>query len=171
MKLYNIVVLVFFVIMSKANAQNKDFNSEYIKLSLDVEITDSNKKKLKLKKIFYHKSKYIVNFWATWCLPCKKELPELVKIDKMLKEKNKNINIIIISIDNKKIDEQILFLEKIGVSNLVSFYDKNLKFFNQLKLRGIPTTLLISSNNIIGKKEGIITANDKIFSEIIATLN
>ena len=76
MKLYNIVVLVFFVIMSKANAQNKDFNSEYIKLPLDVEIIDSNKKKLKLKKIFYHERNLThflfergVSIWVVYRVP------------------------------------------------------------------------------------------------------
>ena len=60
-----------------------------------------------------------------------------------MKIDNKDLNIIIISIDKKPIKDQLNFLAINKVNELTTYFDKNIIFFKSLKLRGIPTTLLI----------------------------
>ena len=105
---------------------------------------------------------YIVSFWATWCIPCKKELPDLNK----MKIENKDLKVIIISIDKKPIKDQLNFLKKNKVSELTAYFDQNMTFFKSLKLRGIPTTLLIKQQKIIAKKEGIFSYNQNSLDQI-----
>ena len=107
-------------------------------------------------------SNYVVNFWATWCIPCKKELPDLMK----MKIENKDLKVIIISIDKKPIKDQLNFLKKNKVNELTAYFDQNMTFFKSLKLRGIPTTLLINKQKIIAKKEGIFSYNKVSLEQI-----
>ena len=58
-------------------------------------------------------------------------------------ENFKNFKIIIVSIDKKSIKDQLNFLKKNKVNGLTTYFDKEMIFFKSLKLRGIPTTLLI----------------------------
>ena len=113
----------------------------------------------------------ILNFWATWCVPCKKELPDL----QLLKSKLKNykIDVLTISIDKKNIEDQLIFLSKNGASDLTHFFDKKMEVFKALKLRGIPTTIFVDKNgHIISKYEGILKwGEDKITNEIIELFN
>ena len=115
-----------------------------------------------LFNIFDLNSKYIVNFWATWCIPCKKELPDLKK----MKIENKDLKVIIISIDKKSIKDQLNFLKKNKVNELTAYFDQNMTFFKSLKLRGIPTTLLIKQQKIIAKKEGIFSYDKNSLEQI-----
>ena len=116
----------------------------------------------KLYDILDLRSKYVVNFWATWCIPSKKELPDLKK----MQTDNKDFNIIIISIDKKPIKDQLNFLTKNKVNVLTTYFDKNMTFFKSLKLRGIPTTFLIKDRKIIAKKEGIFSYNKNTLEQI-----
>ena len=83
-----------------------------------------------------------------------------------MKIDNKDLNIIIISIDKKPIKDQLNFLAKNEVNELTTNFDKNMIFFKSLKLRGIPTTLLIRDKKIIAKKEGIFIYNKNSLEQI-----
>ena len=114
---------------------------------------------------------YVVNFWATWCLPCKKELPDLNLLS--LKLKKYKINVITVSIDKKNIKDQLLFLKNNGASHLSSFFDKKMNLYNALKLRGIPTTILVNKSGfIVSKHEGVLKwGKDKIVKNILNLIN
>ena len=83
-----------------------------------------------------------------------------------MKTDNKNFKIIIVSIDKKSIKDQLSFLKKNKVDDLATYFDKNMLFFKSLKLRGIPTTLLIKDKTIIAKKEGIFIYNKNSLEQI-----
>ncbi len=125
-------------------------------------MNDENNIEKKLINILDFNSKYVVNFWATWCIPCKKELPDLNK----MKIENKDLKVIIISIDKKPINDQLNFLKKNKVNELTAYFDQNMIFFKSLRLRGIPTTLLINQQNVIAKKEGIFSYNKVSLEQI-----
>ena len=114
---------------------------------------------------------YVINFWATWCIPCKKELPDLSLLGQKLKKSK--VDVITISIDKKKIKDQIIFLNKNGASNLIHFFDKKMNIFKALNLRGIPTTILVDKNGlVISKHEGSLKwSEDKIVKEITKLFN
>ena len=73
-----------------------------------------------------------------------------------------------ISIDKKNIKDQLLFLSKNGASNLDHLFDKEMKIFRALKLRGIPTTIIVDKNNfVISKHEGVLKwGEDEIINKI-----
>ena len=89
----------------------------------------------------------IINFWATWCAPCKKEMPSLEKLSFLLPE----IEIFAVNMEkpnNLKIDK---FLKDIGVKKLKTYYDPELRLVKEFRLRGLPTSILIDKE---GKEFG-----------------
>ena len=87
------------------------------------------------------------------------------RITKMQSE-NKYLNILLISIDKKEITEQLKFLKNNNVYKLKKYFDPNMLLFKSLKLRGIPTTLIVKQKVVIAKKEGKFNYSTKSLNEI-----
>ena len=155
-------LLIILLIFPFPSLSNSLFQKIDLKLNKNIILNDENNVEKKLINILDLNSKYVVNFWATWCIPCKKELPDLNK----MKIENKDLKVIIISIDKKPIKNQLNFLKKNKVNELTAYFDQNMTFFKSLKLRGIPTTLLINQQKIIAKKEGIFSYNKVSLEQI-----
>ena len=163
-----ILLLLFLTILSgnSSAVEYLDEISDKIKFPA-LKILNKKEKHLILKFNQDLKKKgYVINFWATWCVPCKKELPDLT----LLKSKIKiyNIDVLTISIDKKDIKDQLEFLTNSGASNLNHFFDKEMKIFKALKLRGIPTTIIVDQNGyVISKHEGILKwGEDEVVNKI-----
>ena len=90
----------------------------------------------------YHGKLIIINFWATWCAPCKKEMPSL---DRLYQSNNfKNLEILAINVEDSNIQKAKNFFVDLDIKKLEIFFDYNLKLVNAFKLRGVPTTILIN---------------------------
>ena len=155
-------LLIILLIFPFPSLSNSLFQKIDLKLNKNIILNDENNIEKNLINILDVNSNYVVNFWATWCVPCKKELPDLNK----MKIENKDLKVIIISIDKKPIKDQLNFLKKNKVNELTAYFDQNMTFFKSLKLRGIPTTLLINQQKIIAKKEGIFSYNKVSLEQI-----
>ena len=155
-------MFIILLILPFPALSNSLFQKIDLKLNKNIILNDENNIEKKLLSILDLNSKYVVNFWATWCIPCKKELPDLNK----MKIENKDLKVIIISIDKKPIKDQLNFLKKNKVNELIAYFDQNMTFFKSLRLRGIPTTLLINQQKIIAKKEGIFSYNKVSLKQI-----
>ena len=84
----------------------------------------------------------IVNFWATWCKPCKEEIPSL---DSLSQNKDiKNLIVFPVNIENINYEKTKKFFSDLNVKKLEIFFDPNLNFVKELKLRGVPTTVIIN---------------------------
>ena len=168
-----IILLINFVILSGIAVAAEHLDKVNYKIKFPtLKVLDSNEKPLILKFNQDLKKKgYVINFWATWCAPCKKELPDLNLLK--LKIKKHNIDVLTISIDKKSINEQLEFLSKNGASNLSHFFDKEMKIFKALKLRGVPTTIIVDQNSyVISKHEGILEwGEDEIINKIKSLFN
>ncbi len=163
-----IIFLLYLTILSE-NAYAEEYLdkvSDKIKFP-PFNVLDNKEKPLILKFNQDLKKKgFVINFWATWCVPCKEELPDLSLLKSKIKKYN--IDVFTISIDKKDIQDQLKFLSNNGASNLDHFFDKEMKIFKALKLRGIPTTIIVDQNSfIISKHEGILKwGEDEIINKI-----
>ena len=110
----------------------------------------------------------IINFWATWCLPCKKEMPSLDNLSQ--NKKFKNLKIFAVNMEEPNKLKTKKFLSSIDVKNLEIYFDSNLNFVKEFRLRGVPTTILVNKKGeefarIIGE----IDFNDKKFIKWLLT--
>ena len=84
----------------------------------------------------------LINFWATWCSPCKKEMPSL---DVLYKDNNfKNLEVLAVNMEQPNKIKTEKFFSDLNIKNLKIFFDNNLNFVKELKLRGVPTTVFIN---------------------------
>jgi len=100
------------------------------------------------------RGKYVLlNIWATWCSPCRKEMPDLDELKAHFKDKN--IDIVAISIDRGTNAKPKRFLTKIGVKNIELFNDPKNSLIGPLRVLGMPTTLLINPEGLeVGRMIG-----------------
>ncbi len=102
----------------------------------------------------------ILNFWATWCAPCRKEMPSLDKFQ----AKNKDILVFPINVDKPNKAKTKKFFKDLNIKNLQIYFDDELQLVNQFKLRGVPTTILIDKNGFeFARITGDINFDDKKF--------
>jgi len=84
----------------------------------------------------------IINFWATWCAPCKKEMPSL---DSFYKDNSfKNLQVFAVNMEQPNTLKTKKFFSDLNIQKLEIFFDRNLNFVKEFKLRGVPTTILIN---------------------------
>ena len=90
----------------------------------------------------------LVNLWATWCVPCRKEMPALDALE--AKMGGSDFQVVAINIDTRDAEKPKAFLKEIGVAKLAYFADADAKVFQDLKAIGrafgMPTTMLIDRN-------------------------
>ena len=84
----------------------------------------------------------LINFWATWCAPCKKEMPSLDLLYQ--KSSFKNLKIFAVNMENPSQSKTKKFFTNLNINNLEIFFDKDFDFVKEFKLRGMPTTILIN---------------------------
>ncbi len=102
----------------------------------------------------------LVNLWATWCVPCRKEMPALDSLQTKLG--GKDFEVVAINIDTRDAEKPKNFLKDGNLTRLSYFSDKNAKVFQDLKnigkALGMPTSVLVDGQgceiaNIAGPAE------------------
>jgi thiol-disulfide isomerase/thioredoxin len=83
----------------------------------------------------------LLNIWATWCVPCREEMPALDKLETKLG--GKDFAVVAVNIDKGGPDKAAAFLKETGATHLALYTDPSGKLFSVLKAVGMPTTLLI----------------------------
>ena len=84
----------------------------------------------------------IINFWATWCEPCKKEMPSLDAL--YLNDNFKNLKIFAVNMEQPNTSKTKKFFADLNIKKLEIYFDSNLNFVKEFKLRGVPTTVLVN---------------------------
>ena len=87
----------------------------------------------------------LLNLWATWCVPCRKEMPTLDALEQKLG--SPDFQVVAVNIDTRDAEKPKAFLKEIGVKGLAYYADPSAKSFQDLKAVGrafgMPTTLLV----------------------------
>ena len=83
----------------------------------------------------------LVNLWATWCAPCRKEMPDLAKLQKELG--SDQFEVVAISVDRKGAEASSAFLKETGADNLKLYVEPTTKIVSELQSAGLPATILV----------------------------
>tara|TARA_B100000795_G_scaffold123201_1_gene91758 strand:- start:52 stop:567 length:516 start_codon:yes stop_codon:yes gene_type:complete len=124
------------------------------KIYEDVIFKDVNQKDVSLADF---KGKLVIlNFWATWCAPCREEMPSL---DHLQSNSNlNNLKIFPINIGEEDASKSESFFKELDINNLEVYFDAPITLAKKFSLRGVPTTILFN-------KEG------KEFARIIGSID
>ena len=97
----------------------------------------------------------LLNLWATWCVPCRKEMPSLDRLQAKLG--GSRFQVIAVSIDNQGGVVVQPFYRELGLQSLGIYLDASGKTPSALDIEGVPATLLIDANGReIGRKLGAL---------------
>ncbi|WP_415300101.1 TlpA family protein disulfide reductase [Candidatus Pelagibacter sp. Uisw_134_02] len=84
----------------------------------------------------------LLNFWATWCAPCREEMPSL---DNLQSNSNlDNLKIFPINIGQEDVSKSEFFFKELNIKNLNIFMDAPITLAKKFSLRGVPTTILFN---------------------------
>ncbi|MGB8278030.1 MAG: TlpA disulfide reductase family protein [Methylovirgula sp.] len=90
----------------------------------------------------------LLNLWATWCIPCRREMPALDRLQ--AKRGGPDFQVVAINIDTARLDRPKAFLNEIGVKSLTFYADTKANVFETLKqdgkVLGLPTTILVGKD-------------------------
>ena len=142
-----LILLIYLMSNSFANEaldiKNLVIHKEFKKYD---SLTFLNAQKDQLNLDDYKGNLILLNFWATWCLPCKEEMPSLD-----LLQENKNLNnlkIFPINVGSDGIDKSLKFYEDLGIKNLEIYFDAPVTLAKKFGLRGIPTSILFNKDGL-----------------------
>ena len=134
----------------------------------NVIFLDKNDKKINIKE--FNGNLLLLNFWATWCGPCKEEMPSLDRLQ--VNQNLSNLKIFAINISQeskKKVDS---FFEDLNIKNFDPYFDAPTTLAKTFTLRGVPTSILIDKDGKeFARIMGSIDFNDQIFINWLKTHN
>ena len=110
------------------------------KIYEDVVFMDINQKNVNLDDF---KGKLIIlNFWATWCAPCREEMPSLD--DLQINTNLNNLKIFPVNIGQEDISKSKFFFKELNIKNLDIYIDAPITLAKKFSLRGVPTTIIFN---------------------------
>ena len=166
-----LILLIFLMSNSFANEvldiKNLVIHKEFKKYD---SLTFLNAQKDQLNLDDFKGNLILLNFWATWCLPCKEEMPSL---DLLNKNKDlDNLKIFPINVGQENFEKTSNFFQDLKIENLKIYFDSPVTLAKKLGLRGIPTTILVNKDGLeFARIVGSINFDDKKFVEWLKNYN
>ena len=179
----NIILIIFIIILFSFKSYENAIDNELKKFMVgQLQILELAKDKKNISNLVFKNSLgedksfsefkgniLLVNFWATWCAPCIKEMPSL---DRLQSKFNKNFKVLPISIDRDGIEKVKNFYIKRKIKNLDQFFDFKNTLAQELELFGLPTSFFVNKDGIIiAKYEGDIDWDNDTVIKFIKYLN
>ena len=166
-----LIIFIFIISSSIANEAPKIKNvviNKELKMYDNIIFLDNSKKIIKLTD--YKGNLVLLNFWATWCAPCKKEMPSLDALK--VKPELENIKIFPINIGKDSFKKSEQFFKELNIKNLNIYFDNPKTLAKDLNLRGVPTTILFNKDNKeFARVIGSIDFEDEEFVRWIKNFN
>jgi len=167
-------ILVIFIFLT-TNLYAGDLpNIKNIIINKDIKKYDSltflDDKNQKIDLNDFQGNLILMNFWATWCAPCKEEMPSL---DSLLEKKElNNLKIFPINVGQDSTKKASKFFEDLKIKNLDIYFDNPTTLAKKLRLRGIPTSILFNKNGEeFARISGSIDFEDKEFIKWLSSFN
>ena len=166
-----LIIFIFLISNSFAdeviNIKNLVINKELKKYE-GLTFFNTKNEQLNLKE--FKGNLIILNFWATWCAPCRDEMPSL---NNLQSNNNKNkIRIIPINIGGENLRTSKKFFEELNIDNLKVYTGDGAVIAKNLKLRGLPTTIFIDKEGYeFARIVGSIDFNSSEFLNWLKELN
>ncbi|WP_298363676.1 TlpA disulfide reductase family protein [uncultured Lutibacter sp.] len=152
-----IIVVMLFSILNVSAQQVRNFKLK------DIENNTQSFTQLKGSKLT------VIDFWATWCKPCVKAIPELNKIYEAYKIKG--VEFIGVSCDGPRSVSKVAPLSKTLQIKYPILLDINSEIKSELNLNAFPTLVIVNSNNkIVWVHEGFVSGDQKLVIEEIEKL-
>ena len=166
--------LIIFIFLISNSFADETIDIKNLVISKDLKkydsltFLDAQNKKIDLDE--YKGDLILLNFWATWCAPCKEEMPSL---DLLLAHKElDNLKIFPINIGQDNLEKASNFFEELGIKNLKIFFDSPVTLAKKFGLRGIPTSILFNKDGQeFARIIGSIDFNDDEFINWIKFYN
>ena len=152
--------LIFFTILITNVSANELPEIKNIVIHKDLKtydnliFLDKNDQKINIKE--FRGNMILMNFWATWCEPCKEEMPSLDRLQN--NPKLNNLKIITINVGKENSKKVNNFFQKLNINNLEPYFDNPTTLAKKLSLRGVPTSVLFNNDG-------------KEFARIIGSIN
>ena len=139
-----------------------------LKVYDNVFFLDKNDKKININE--FNGNLLLLNFWATWCAPCKEEMPSLDRLQ--VNQNLSNLKIFAINISQESKKKVYSFFEDLNIENFDPYFDAPTTLAKTFSLRGVPTSILIDKDGKeFARIMGSIDFNDKIFINWLKTYN
>ena len=163
MKLINYLIIFSILAFNVAFSKEKPpFKNILVldkpKVYKEIIFQDRDGNKLDLNQINTNEI-YILNFWATWCAPCKEEMPSLDKL-----HAKDGIFVFPINLEDKNLKKTDKFYDDLNIANLNVYFDEGLKLIKVFSIRGVPTTIIFNKNkDEVARIKGSVDFSDKKF--------
>ncbi len=163
MKLINYLIIFSILFINIAFSKEKPpFKNILVldepKVYKQIIFQDKDGNEIDLNSINTHEI-YILNFWATWCAPCKDEMPSLDKL-----QAKEGIFVFPINMEEKNLNNTDKFYKDLNIINLNTYFDDGLKLVKVFALRGVPTTIILNRNKqMIARISGSLDFADEKF--------
>ena len=164
-KIYIHIILV--LLISKNLLANDDFSKNIVIHEKPLIIKEIKFKDFNLQDVDLTNKKgkiMIINFWASWCLPCKREMPSLAK----LAQKYPDIKVYAINMEKPNKLRARDFFKSLGITSLDIYFDPDFQLVKTFKMRGLPTSILIDKDGReFGRVVGEVDFNSEEFIRIL----
>ena len=138
------------------------------KIHDNVIFLDQKDQKININE--YKGNLLLLNFWATWCEPCKEEMQSLDKLQ--VNSELDKIKIFAINIGKENLDKVNKFFVDLNVKNFEPYFDPPITLAKMFSLRGVPTSILINKEGQeFARVIGSIDFEDKNFINWIKKYN
>ena len=166
--------LILFIFLITNVTANELSEIKNIVIHKDLKTYDNliflDKKDQKINIKDFNGSLVLMNFWATWCEPCKEEMPSLDRLQN--DPKLNNLKIFVINIEKENLKKVNKFLQELNIKNLEPYFDNPITLAKKLSLRGVPTTVLFNTEGKeFARIMGSIDFDDLKFIEWLKNYN
>ena len=166
------LIFLIFLIFNSFTVEASDIKNLVINKDLkkykDLTFLDDQNNQIDLSD--YRGNLILLNFWATWCAPCKEEMPSL---DLLQNQENLDkLKIFPINVGQDNLEKSVKFFEDLDIKNLKIYFDSPITLARKFSLRGIPTSIIFNKDGLeFARIVGSIDFNDKKFIDWLKNYN